>query len=396
MMKRTPADLRTTAPEELMTVVSKKRDYCIIDHIGSIDNKAVVNKAYKLATELSEFPDKTYKIKEFCRLLSRNPYEEPTKKQKNFVRFNKHPRQVILIVPMAQGYWDPHKQEFDWDDHQDYDRISSKNFWWAENWAEKADSVTIIACGEKDVEVLDMKEQHPEWFSCKDPVDSVYRRCADIWGAALGWQFSAPLYRVKASEIDVMKYKRHRNPKLEDIGQTLVKACPKLKGLEWFDLEDLAVKVMKAQARHPEWFDKQALNRFKHAYAEYWAEANAERDEDATKTSHSTKVYLNSKTVASEDECKEFFELYKYLYSKGILKESLAEGYQLCPVCGRPLRLEKNSFCIDEMWNDALSDIPEHPDDKVCEHCGKFRIPAKYLVGFERYWDDSFKESDDE
>lgn len=301
----TPADILYNRPEPA-PVAPKNRDYCIIDHIGSLESDVVMKKAYSIAYSLTQYPKTTYTIKRFCQMLSRNPETKVSDKQKNFVRFNKHPEQVILICSVSNGIWNEHTKEFELDDpNADYDRISGKIKWIAEKWAERSDSVTIIACNDTTVEVRSMNEEHPEWFSCKDPVDSIYRRCANVWSRALGWQFSAPLYRDNASEIDVMKYKRSD------------------------------AKLFKDQP-----------------------------GAHVTKTNHSPASYLNSKALASEDECREFFNYYKYLKLAGILEESLEPDYMICPECGRPMRrtAEDCDWCnyhqdaakVDTFWEDSF------------------------------------------
>ena len=360
----TPADILYNRPEPA-PVAPKNRDYCIIDHIGSLESDVVMKKAYSIAYSLTQHPKTTYTMKKFCQMLSRNPETKVSDKQKNFVRFNKHPEQVILICSVSNGIWNEHTKEFELDDpNADYDRISGKIKWIAEKWAERSDSVTIIACNDTTVEVRSMNEEHPEWFSCKDPVDSIYRRCANIWSRALGWQFSAPLYRDKASEIDVMKYKRYAIHKEEDINVALAKACPMLKDLVWYSFEDLAEKVNKAYIEHKEWFDEDALRAYNRVYADRFNIAHAEPDDHRTKTNHSPASYLNSKALASEDECREFFNYYKYLKLAGILEESLEPDYMICPECGRPMRrtAEDCDWCnyhqdavkVDTFWEDSF------------------------------------------
>ena len=303
----TPADILYNRPEPT-PVAPKNRDYCIIDHIGSLESDVVMSQAYSIAYSLTQHPKTTYTMKKFCQMLSRNPETKVSDKQKNFVRFNKHPEQVILI---CSG-------------------LNTRTKWLADVWAEKADDITVIECVGDQIEVYTAKDLHPEWFSCKDPVDSIYRRCANIWSRALGWQFSAPLYRDKASEIDVMKYKRSD------------------------------AKLFKDQP-----------------------------GAHVTKTNHSPAAYLNSKTLASEDECREFFNYYKYLRVNKLVEESLIPGYQLCPVCGRPIAIDKAMFDLNDLDKYELDLIPEHKDDRYCDSCN-LRIPAELITNVDAYWDDSF------
>lgn len=265
--------------------MKKHTNYCIIDHIGALESDKVMKACYKLAYSITEKKE-TYTMKSFCQKISRNPNTKVSDKQKNFVRFNKHPEEVILIC-----------NEFNTNAH-----------WIADIWAEKVEKLTVIEA--VTMEVYTMQDIHPAWFSTRYVNEnSIYRRCANVWANALGWSFSAPLYKdnkINATE----NYIRNRQ---------LVK-----------DVED---------------------------------------------TSHLSKIatrpdsYLNSKAIASEEECKAFFEHYKYLQVTGLLAESLEAGYQLCPTCGRPIR--------------------ESSED--CEWCTYHR---DLELNFTPYYDDSYKEED--
>ena len=262
-----------------------------------LDSEETMKKAYKLAYEITDHKKTTYTIKKFCQMLSGNPYTKVTEKQKNFVRFNKHPEEVIIITTTSNGIWNPHKKDYDIDEpNMDYDRISSKIKWIAENWAERAEKVTIILCNSNDtIEIRSINEEHPEWFHLHAE-DSIYRRCANIWAKPLGWTFSAPLYRDKASDINEMQYKRPDAKEYKD-----------------------------------------------------------QPGSHVTKTSHTPKAYLNNKTLASEEECKEFFNYYKYLHIANLLTDALDDNYTLCPHCGRPILKTTTD----------------------CEHCGKTIKTAK-------------------
>jgi hypothetical protein len=273
--------------------MTKKKNYTIVDHVGSIENEVLFKKAYETAKTLSPTENEYFTLKKFCRMIPDNP-TKPKKlwEKKQFVRENKHPDQLIFICTDPSNW----KQAATLD-----------------SWNVDISKIQIILV-QDTIEILTMADLHPEWFALKEPTSTIYRRCANIWGQALGWEFSAPLYRDNniASEIDVMKYKRN---------------------------------------------DRELLI------------ANGNGDH-ITKTSHTPESYMKSKIVASEEECKEFFEYYKYLYKKHLLEEFLEADWEICPECGRPIRISQEE----------------------CTYC-TFK-PNRQSIEFSRYWEDSNADED--
>lgn len=117
------------------------------------------------------------------------------------------------------------------------------------------------------------------------------RRCAMIWGSSLGWEFSAPLFRDEQRPESIDMYTpRHVS-------------------------EDEALLSYGAKR-----FTK-------------------------------PESFINSfRAVASEEECKAFFEHYRWLYENNLLAESLEPDWELCPVCNRPHRIsqDKCTWCDTE------------------------------------------------
>lgn len=266
----------------------KNTNYAIIDHVGSLESSEIMKVVYKMAYDISDKKE-TYTMKNFCKLISKNPNTRVSDKQKNFVRFNKHPQEVILICSV----------------------FNTTAQWTAETWAERTEKLTVIEA--ETMDVFDLRELHPEWFATKYAAeDSIYRRCANIWSRALGWSFSAPLYRdykINATECYI------RNTTV---------------------LKDKHSKI---------------------------------RIEDLSKVSTRPDSYLKAQTIAPEEECKAFFEYYKYLQTNNLLADSLEAGYELCPDCGRP--------------------IYESAED--CDWCTYHReAPLNYTT----YYDDSYIDED--
>lgn len=263
----------------------KNTNYCIIDHIGSLESNEVMKACYKLAFEISE-KKATYTMKGFCQKISRNPNTKVSDKQKNFVRFNKHPEEVVLIC-------------------NDFNTSAQ---WIADIWAEKTNKLTVIEAS--TMEILTLEDIHPEWFAEHYLTEnSIYRRCANIWANALGWSFSAPLYRDN-----------------------------KINATENFIRNNAAASKVK---------DK----------------------DDLSKIATRPESYLRTKAVASEEECKQFFNHYRFLQQNDMLADSLEPGYELCPHCHRP--------------------IFESAED--CDWCDFHRDNS---MNFTPYFDDSYRDED--
>jgi hypothetical protein len=267
-----------------------KKKYTIIDHVGSIADETMLSAAYAKAYALNPKGQECFSLKKFCHMMP-NDYEQPKAlwQKKLEVRYWKHPSNLIFIC-----------SDLNW-----------KALATLETWDVDPENIKIILVQE-DIEVLTMRDVKPEWYAQKEATDSIYRRCANIWGQALGWEFSAPLYRDKGSEINVMQYKRN----------------------------DRNILIENGNGDH------------------------------ITKTSHTPEAYMRSKMVASEEECQEFFRYYKYLKTNNILEEFLESDWEICPECGRPIRLSQEE----------------------CTYC-TFR-PNRQTVELSRYWEDSNADED--
>ena len=251
------------------------RDYTIIDHLGSINNKKLMNKAYDLANKVSRHDkEHTYKMKEFIYKLNPNQQKEVTDKQKNKMRHTKNPDQVIFIMGEFKNKTKENTAK-----------------WWMDIWAEKVNDLKIIRVTDR-IEVSTFKEEYPHFFFEDNTPMSKYRRCALIWGNALDYQFSAPL----------------------------------VKDPTWAMNEGFMARPDKA-------------------------EISEQAGAHVSKISTRPEKFRATKAVASEEECKEFFEYYKYLYQHNLLKEFVEQNiedglakYKICPHCGRPVSLHEE-FC---------------------------------------------------
>lgn len=261
--------ISTKAMEANTSTKKKITDYCIIDHMGALESEEVMKEAYRLAYAITEFPKMTYTMKKLIQVGVPYQVKEISNKQRNMIRFNKHPKQVIVICSS----------------------LNTTTQWYIDIWAEKVDSLTVILCEEDhNPEIITMQALHPEWFVSHETTDSVYRRCANIWANALGWAFSAPLYR---DTVGGMNENFHVRP-------------------DFKENKDSAVI-----AGH------------------------------FSKISSKPSTFIKTTAVASEEECIKFFEYYRYLQQTGLLAECLEPGYEICPQCGRPIRdtAEDCNYC---------------------------------------------------
>lgn len=257
------------------------KNYAIIDHAGSVGaNKALYKRAFAQAKGF----EKVFTLKNICEQYS--PYaREITNKMKYFHRYNRTPKQVFIVC---------------------YNQCDPKAQFIANIWETRGIPVAFIE--ESPAHTFAVEEMTPA------------RRCALIWGQALGQSFSAPLVR---------------DPSVEMID-------------------------------------------------EYTARPNMENENGSYSAKRFTnpQTYINSfRAVASETECREFFETYcykagydkqadgSYIFNKdrgNLLAEFLEPGWKLCPHCGKPV-YETSEFCnfcdqeldaveIDTFWDDSYHD----------------------------------------
>ena len=259
------------------------KNYAIIDHAGSVGAcKALYKKAYEIANNGGY--EKVWRLNEVCQIYS--PYaKEITNKMKYFNRYNRTPKMVYIIC---------------------FNQCESKAQFIANIWETRGIPVTFI-------------EESPTPTFAVDKM-STARRCALIWGKAMGQQFSAPLVR---------------DPLVETID-------------------------------------------------EYTARPHMDREQGSYSAKRFTnpQTYINAfRAVASEAECQEFFETYCYkagydklpngsrVFNKergNLLAEFLEPGWKLCPNCGKPVYENSTNctFCDTEFdavetetfWDDSYHD----------------------------------------
>lgn len=167
--------------------------YAIIDQIGFLDavysfeeykvslasvtekrSDATTALMYEIVRDMAKadgYEEATYTLKQACREYANNEHLEPTKKFKNFMRYNLAPEKVYILcndeedeaVKSAISIWSEHNHNIE--------VISTNPF-------EKANQLYYI--------------------------DNWKRRITEIWAPSIGWTFSAPIAREpKPEAIDL-------------------------------------------------------------------------------------------------------------------------------------------------------------------------------------------------
>ena len=278
--------------------------YNLIDHLGSIDESKIRKAAYNIAYKLAGKGD-TYTLSDVVRMINNyRPNAEISQAQKSYFRNDLYPERVIVIT----------------------DELTKPHESIIKRWAEKVDDLIIIEVYEGngitedrlDFNIIPFKDFMPGIFAQKDATDSRKRRCAAIWANALGWEFSAPLYRFKRPEA-IENYQVRPDRKL----------------------------MLKLQGN----------------------------SDHISKVASSPESYRKAHAVASDEEVDAFWQHYKWLWSHNLLEESLEPNWKLCPVCGRPIRLDTRgemlqcNYCDYDYKEEAVqeetywADRPEHNID---------------------------------
>lgn len=259
------------------------KDYVIIDHFGSMTEtqmKRVYAQAFAKAEAEGFKKTEVFTLKKFCTMINPafvNLDEEGQNSVKNYVRFNKSPKLVIVVT----------------------NELTSRTQWFIDQWEERS-RVELIEAIPSPVKQYNFGENN-----------SRKRRCASVWADALGWTFSAPLYRdTPYSEVADCYFKRNDYTR-EEIAQ-----------------------MNDVEKRH------------------------------ITKITTNPENTLEQRSeIASDEEIEQFFEHYKFLQQAGLLAESLECDYELCPVCGRPhyKTAESCPWCDQEF--EAQEDVTYYDED---------------------------------
>lgn len=393
--------ISTKAMEANTSTKKKITDYCIIDHIGALESEEVMKKAYALAYELSQCPrNKTYKFKQILQMGAPYTIQEVSQKQKTMIRMGKNPKQVVVIVSGDKYYYEAYQccpTSYMAEGH--YKGYDSNTKWILDKWAEKAECVKVILCEEGcNLQIIDYIAENCPWKTTFEATNSVYRRCANIWGNALGWSFSAPLYRDYVGGVNEGFQTRSKC----DFNENL-RASLKNKGVSEEDIQEALSKEQercraKADKSNKTSYSYLIINGKRNNERAYKDDAKDPMQNHMSKISSKPSKFIKSIAVASEEECIKFFEYYKYLKMTNLIEASLEPGYQLCPHCGRPIAIDVAQLNLketpDEMF-ESTKTFKLRDQDRTCNHCDLV-IPAELFFETSTYYDDTYDDEEDD
>lgn len=246
---------------------NKFTEYAIIDHVGSV-NESVLKRVYDKAFGMIENGLTAYTMKKFC--LTINPNVRNLDSMKNSMRMSKNPKQIVLIVG-ADNMNSPYSQK-------NTPIGTSTSQWVSKEWLERCNNVTILQVIEDRIYEYSAEDIDPTLFKLFEPTNSIERQYAAIWGPALDYHFSAPLYK---DDFYAMK--------------------------------------------------EESLKR-----AGYAPESGSYSCKRTTRP----EKYRVTKQIASEKEVRTFYyDYYLYFKKTGTLEENLSPDYKICPHCGNPVNI---------------------------------------------------------
>lgn len=312
--------------------MAKITNWALIEHVGTIASQTLVSAIYSKAYSLNRC-EKIFTYKQLVQLMNPN-CTSASEKQKAWLRGTKHPRQVIIVTSIHNLF--------------NIDYIVA-------HWIEKdTPEITILAVSDDCVvKEYNWTELYPELAQTMGgATNSKARRCANIWAKALGWQFTAPLYRDNdySNTID-FGTKAWKNI-------TLAKSI-KRNGMVYvpsYKPEDNPTPAQLKEAR---------------ILGELRAYSNMDTD-SLTKYTSKPETYRKAHCVASDAECNEFFAFYKELYKNNLLEEALEPDWYICPDCGRPVY------------------VSPYAENKCCEYCNhEFELDIEFTAYYENSFDEA-------
>lgn len=170
------------------------KNYAIIDQIGSFDENRNVKKIYKRFFEIASeegFAKNTYTMKKFCEKNWKGRKEMSNEKLKSMkwaMRNDKNPAKVYLLC-------------------EEYTKDAK---YAAEKWADKGVVTEVFVFSEKEHFFLEL----PMFADGEIPWK---RRLCQIWAPALGWTFSAPIWReTNQNSLDNYMERQDRKELMEN------------------------------------------------------------------------------------------------------------------------------------------------------------------------------------
>ena len=292
-------------------------DYCVIDHIGSLDNGSL-KKAYNKAYGLVDKGLKGITLKNLCKSI--NPHVQDLEGMKWAMRKSRNPKQVIIIcttdIPTASPDWGMSYEHPDcgyplFNSYEDrrktfFEHLPDKAQSIIKDWSEKTKNITLVHFegGTGQCDVIQYKELFPECPDIRFAHMSKARRCAIIWANALDYTFDKPLWLTTLPEANDDKYIPTSS-------------------------EDDDTKRYRKIA---------------------WDKARFE--------------------IEPEENVEFFYKnIYAYYRSHNLLKEFISSEYDLCPHCHRPVRktAEQCEWCPTNNPNFVNLEFTRFYDDELDE-----------------------------
>lgn len=178
--------------------MKKITEYTVIDQVGSFDERrdvgAVYKNFFKLAYNDETKPSKVYTMKQLCKVCwngKESDFEKKLDGMKWAMRNQKTPKKVYIICEGENADIDKHALD-------EVQKVAKK-------WADRGIDTEVYIFSQKyhwQVKLPLMAFGDIPWK----------RRCALIWAEALGWSFSAPIWRFgeQQNNLDLYMHRQDR------------------------------------------------------------------------------------------------------------------------------------------------------------------------------------------
>lgn len=338
-------------------------EYTIIDVLeNTFTDIADLQSAISKAKRMSQTPEHTYTLDEFCKFFTTS--ETPSNALKWYIRGHKQPSQVFIICDSLLQY--KYEEKIELSNHAIRKGIT--------------------------------KEKSAKWVA---PYEAWENK--DIKQYAFAWENHCKNVGIITSNLeyftmDTFKYENQRR-ELSDNEKILLSL--------WQDSIDFSFST------RPFHDDFEAYNHTEYAKEHDYIYREDIFDEQkkewitrytvfpkTNKQFTATESYNSNRAVPTKEEL-DIFQQYVDIAMQD-LGTFVDIDFQICPHCGKPIRIAKHQFDIKqevtnlEQFNQLVAKIPETSEDVTCQHCGKFRIPKLLLVSYDRYFDDSYNEKEDD
>lgn len=337
-------------------------NYTIIDILTeTFTDAADLEKAVSKAYRMSRTTEHTYTLDEFCSFFTN---KTPSNALKWFLRGNKNPSQVFIVCDSLQ--------QFRGEEHI---RLSPNAL---KKGITKEKSAVV-----------------------QFPVDAWESKF--VKQVSHAWEYHCDYVAIVTANleiffIDTFKHEKHRRVLTDDEELLLTR---------WQDSIDFSFSekcyhetfeayTHTEYAIEPDYIIRNDIfdEKTKQYVAYYTVHPKTNKQFTATES------YNSNRAVPTKEET-DIFQQYVNIAMQD-LETFVDIDFQICPHCGKPIRIAKHQFDIKQevtdikQFNNLVEKIPETSEDVTCQHCGKFRIPKLLIVSYDRYFDDSYNEKEDD